>query len=297
MTKSRFYFYQAYKALGGKIAQRRLADATHEMHLLKDAQELIGYYNCENTEHIDELKTEYWEIKKLRKLINDLEDKEEAISSGLSDAIGKSGKSVSEDVAEQEALDNEINSLVDEREDYLEKRTEVFNEGKRVRKVYDGLQAKMNYFMDDLEESDPERVDTAKRLEDCIAELTFLKGERDSIVNVIGKVEEKIHTKEEALQALKTSAELESFTNYSDVGEKNKKLSELRSKRAAIQNDLDKNIRYVGRFLYANKKDKEVNSCIKSHRELVYQATELRKSIILNHRLVDRSRVELFAEE
>lgn len=295
MTKSKYYTYLLLKSFGAKIAHRRLADATHEMHLLKDAQELLGFYNCDHIEEIDELKTEYWEIKNLRKQIEDLEEEEDDIQESLYNAIKKKDE-IGEVHSDQQKLDNEINELVDQREGYLEKRTNIFNEGKRVRKVYDGLKAKMDYFMSDLDEDDPERVETAKRLEDCIAELTFLKGERDSIVSVIENIENQIQGKEEQLNDIKAEVEYESFNNYSDVGGKNKKLTEIRSKRAILQNNLDKNVRYVGRFLFANRKDKEVNSCIKSHREIVQQADALRKSIILNHKLVD-SRVEMMAED
>lgn len=296
MTKSKYYTYLVLKSFGAKIAQRRLADATHEMHLLKDAQELLGFYNSDHIEEIDELKTEYWEIKNLKKQIDDLEEEEDEIQESLHDAIQKKNEVGEGGGSAEEELDNKINELVDQREEYLEKRTTIFNEGKRVRKVYDGLKAKMDYFINDLDEDDPERLDTAKRLEDCVTELTFLKGERDSIVSVIENIENQIQGKEDELNDIKAESDFESFTSYSDVGGKNKKLTEIRSRRAILQNNLDKNVRYVGRFLFANRKDREVNGCIKSHREIVHQANALRKSIILNHKLVD-SRVEMMVED
>ncbi len=283
------------KAAGAKIAQRRLAEATHELKLLKEAQEIIGFHNSDHIETIDELKTEYWEIKGIQSKIEKIEEEEESIEESLQEAIAKRSEIFLQGDDKIQTLNNEIMKLVEEREIQLERRMKIFSEGKRVRKVYDGFKSKMDYLKVEVNEDDSQLKETANQIDECISNLGQLKNDRDIVVSQIEKIEEDINIKEETLEKIKGDSEFESFANNTDVGGQNKKLSELRREKSALKNELGKNVRHVGKFLFANRRDEDVRSCIKSHRQVLHQAAELRKSIILNHKIVDRD-VELSSE-
>lgn len=292
MTQGRYYWMLLLKSCGIKIAQRCLENATYEMHLFKDAQELIGFYNSDYVEHIDELKTEYWEIKNFKAQIQEIEQKEAEIELLLEGSVKRHGQmnvSKSQEVLE---LEQQIQQVLDKREEYLEQRTQIFNQGKAIRKIYDGLKTKMEYQGRSQEATEAEIADTRARLEQCVAQLTALKEERDQVIQIIEAIEQQVALKEEALKESKQNSQTEAFESSANLGDLNREITLLRSEKQNLINNLNKNIRYVGRFLFANRQDKEVAQCIKKNKELVQQAKVLRKSVILNHRLVD-NRVQM----
>lgn len=290
MTPAKYYLYSILKAFGANITKKCLTEATHEMHLFKDAQELIGHYNYEYIEGIDDLKTEYWEIQNIMKKMGELDEKEYEIEDELINALEEKDEAGEKLVDEREAIEEEINDLIIEREKYIDRRAGIFHEGKRTRKVYDGLKAKIEFF--EKEDETPEKKETLEQLEECVAKLQVLKAERDAVVQDIEKIESEIDALEDKLNSYNKEVDDDTLSTSSQVGEKNKELTKIRSERSALQAQLDKNTRYVGRYLFTNRKERAVKKCIKTHREIVRQAVALRKSLILNHKLAN-SRIEL----
>ena len=292
MTQGRYYWMTLVKACGVKIAQRCLVNATQEMHLFKDAQELIGFYNSDYVESIDELKTEYWEIKNLKAQIEELEEKEEKVQDLLENSMSRHGEISSHENEDAALIKDSIELSLNEREELLEQRTEIFNQGKAVRKIYDGLKTKLEYQMRNQSTPQDEILQTQERLRECSADLRGLKGNRDEVANLIEEVDLRIKANEDELKDLKKFSQNEAFESSSNLGDLNRELALIRGSKQTLVNTLNKNVRYVGRFLFANRQDKEVAQCIKKHKELVNQAKVLRKSVILNHRLVD-NKVEM----
>jgi len=267
MTKSRYYIMSIMKLFATRPHRKFLENATHEMHLMKTAQHLLGYYNYEYVEELDEVKTEYWIVSII--------EKRQDISTQAQEV--------------EELIGQRIAELVEAREDLISERTVIFNRGKTIRKKYDGLKAKLDYLMKSLDETDPERIDVEVKLDKTVEDLNALRIERDQIVEKVGLMESEIHLLEEEVRDISKDKESAANNNFTDAGMQTKEISKLRSEKAGYQVEVDKHVRYIGRFLFKNRKNKEVKACIKTRKELLSQINVLRTSVILNHKLVDSS--------
>src|SRR5690606_27932565 len=86
MTQSRFYLARIAQAFGVQRRQRRMAEAAAEMHLLREAEQVLGLALWERVEAIEALGVEYWNLRKLHKEREDLRAQLEECEAILADA-------------------------------------------------------------------------------------------------------------------------------------------------------------------------------------------------------------------
>ena len=288
MTKSRYYIMSVWK-LFSNSNRKILENATHEMHMLKTAQYLLGYYNYQFVEELDEVKTEYWKLRELNEKIQNLETEEREMQEGLNSIIEQRQDIPNQAVEVEELIDDKISELVISREELVTQRTEILNQGKTSRKKYDGLKAKLDYFMKSLAEDDPEKAEVESQLDKAVESLNSMRQKRDEIVKKINKVESDIHQLEEEAREIEKDKISAANLSFNNAGEQTKAISKLRGEKATYQVEVDKHIRYIGRFLFKNRNDKQVRDCIREHKEILNQINALRTSVLLNHKLVDSS--------
>ena len=63
MTPSKFFVARVAQAFGIQRKNRRMSDAATEMHLLRDAETVLGAAVWERVELIEELSVEYWNLQ------------------------------------------------------------------------------------------------------------------------------------------------------------------------------------------------------------------------------------------
>src|SRR6476620_10070216 len=67
MTPTRFFVARVAQAFGIHRKTKRMSDAANEMHLLRDAETVLGAAVWERVEKIEELSVEYWNLRRLVK--------------------------------------------------------------------------------------------------------------------------------------------------------------------------------------------------------------------------------------
>ena len=67
MTQTRYLLWRLAQTFGIAMRQRHATNAAAEMHLLREAEEVLGRLAWEDAEQIEELSVEYWSLRKLSK--------------------------------------------------------------------------------------------------------------------------------------------------------------------------------------------------------------------------------------
>ncbi|MGL5018827.1 MAG: hypothetical protein ACRDBP_11885, partial [Luteolibacter sp.] len=75
MTSSRYYIARFVQAFGLLRRNTRMSDAASEMHLLREAEAQLGAAIWEKVEGIEELSVEYWNLRRLIKERDLVQDK------------------------------------------------------------------------------------------------------------------------------------------------------------------------------------------------------------------------------
>ena len=71
MTQTRYLLWRLAQTFGIAMRQRHATNAAAEMHLLREAEEVLGRLAWEDAEQIEKLSVEYWSLRKLSKQYGD----------------------------------------------------------------------------------------------------------------------------------------------------------------------------------------------------------------------------------
>ena len=83
MTRFRYFVWRLGQTFGISMAGRHASHAASELHLLREAEEILGRLCWEDIEEVEELSVEYWNLRKLDKAYNELDRRIDSASTTL----------------------------------------------------------------------------------------------------------------------------------------------------------------------------------------------------------------------
>ena len=144
MTPTKYFFLCIASRFGYLRKSVRLADATNETHLLKEAETFLGAAIWRHTENVQILSMEYWNLRKFS-------NERETLSKEILHLQGKFNATYQEPNASQESVTESLQDLTNERNGALNHLDNLILERERiianahdVRRNYDGLIIKLD---------------------------------------------------------------------------------------------------------------------------------------------------------
>ena len=143
MTTTRYLIARVAQAFGYVRKSQRMGDAAREMHLLREAEAYLGLSIWENCKDIENLSVEYWNLRKLKKEHDVLQEKINTAESELASAHEERAHILEiTQETNQELIDQRAEKLK-ELEAQATKRDLVVAQGRDVRRIYVGLKMKL----------------------------------------------------------------------------------------------------------------------------------------------------------
>ena len=289
MTTTRYLIARVAQAFGYVRKSQRMGDAAREMHLLREAEAYLGVSIWENCKNIENLSVEYWNLRKLSKEYEDLQEKINKAESELATAHEERAHILEiTPESNQELIDQRAEKLT-ELEVLATKRDLIVAQGRDVRRIYVGLKMKLEVLTQEAshpEEHQNEILSVKQRLEELKNEFTDLKNKRIKVGQEIEQGDAELDAIDEQLKNIRQDRRLKASDSFQVIGDCNRQLSVLHSEIGTLETQmrlLHSEIgRYVSRY-YHN--DPECAAASASHRTLADVMRALRRSIALNLRL------------
>lgn len=288
MTRSRYYLLRLGQAFGIKFFQRHGTAAATESHLLREAEEILGALCWRELENVEELSTEYWQLRKLGKehesLLKEIEDAQETLTT-----------SHSKRAAYLEEVVGSTRELVDERDEALEdhdrlasERQLVLGEARSIKRRHDGLKAKLEVLSEEGKEDQEGVAEAKEELATLKKRFRFLRTRRDEIGEEIGKLDEVIARLDKEIEGRRDKVKAESSGDFEAIGKANRDISSTRNRLLALEDKINGIHSEIGKHLAANPNDPVLAKVARPHRRLITQIRLLRDSVRMNRILSNR---------
>lgn len=288
MTRTRYFAWRLGQTFGISMTGRHASHAATEMHLLREAEEVLGRLCWEDIEDLEELSVEYWNLRKLTKKYADLAGK-------INNANETLQKSHDERANLLEMVVDSSKDLVVERADFLEKverlsseREAVLGEARAVKRRHDGIKAKLEVLAGEGANAESEVDASKEELLDLKKRFKTLRERRDTLATKIDAFEEEIENLDERIESRRAEMRDEAFGSYQNIGKANRDISQSRAELGILDGEMVTLFAEVGRYISVNYQHPSVSKVVKKHRSLISQMQALRLSIALNNRLAGR---------
>ncbi|MFT6864762.1 MAG: putative nucleic acid-binding Zn-ribbon protein [Akkermansiaceae bacterium] len=288
MTRTRYTIasFLQYFGVGRKV--KRLTDASFEMHLMQDGEEILGAYCWRNIEDIEELSMEYWNIRRLERegkvIIDKVREAEEVLSgaqmerSGFLDRTKDTG---------QELL-NERESVFDQIEKLNRDRDDLMASAIQTKRKYSALKMKAKVLKE-------EGLDDKVGIHKCREDLAKLKGDFTSEKEGLSEINSRISTLEKTLEAVqaKINNELEGSKGeaveaFTRISRSNRDIATLKAELGLVQDEQAALFRDIGRFLNINSTRSDCRMACREHRGVQEQTRLLYRSVEMNRKLIEK---------
>lgn len=287
MTPTRYYIALIAKSFGVNRRHKRLADASAEIALLRQAEYHLGNLLWEKCEPLKELSVEYWNLRKYVKERDHNEIKLDELNQKLAILHEDRSNILNETTTEQDDLVNERLNLVADLEKLAAQKDRVVNRAKEIRRTHEGLLTKIEVLKRDG--STPNAMNEVNETShDIKQEFVDLKKQRQEIAERLDEGDRQIIEIVKKMVAFKQEKRDRAALIFQQMSVINRELSNIRSEIGnceahirQLQSDVG---RYVSRYYKRNAACAEI---AKLERTMVEVMRMLRISIAMNHRLAD----------
>lgn len=289
MTTTRYLMARFAQAFGVMRRNQRMSDAASEVHLLREAEAYLGDMVWENVEKIEHLSVEYWNLRKLHKERNHVQQRLADCEAKL-DAAHQVRATL---LSASPLLDPELNSkriaMLTELEAKSQQRDEIVTQARQLRRSYDGLKMKLEVISRENAESggrDEDIASVKSRLNELKQEFVRLKEERIRIGAEIDAGDAQLDELERILEQHRRERRESASATFQTIGEINKDLAVLRAEDGLLDTRMRQLYAEIGRYVSRRAhQDPLCTDAIRDHRALVDVMRALRRSIALNHKL------------
>ena len=284
MTTTRYIIARFAQAFGVNRRQRRMAEAATEMHLLREAEQVLGQSVWERVEEVEELGVEYWNLRKLIKERDDIRDKLEDCEAILADAHDQRSTLLGAKSDSQTDLEEERGELLAELEKLSRERDLVIQQAREIRRIYDGLKMKLEVLQ---REGSSESIEkTRARMIELKVRFTELKQDRDRVAVNIAEGDAKVDAIDTELAEEKQKHRAEASVAFQQIGQANRDISSLKAQLGLIDTQMRQLFSEIGRHVSRNAfVNEQCKSAAKGHIPMIDVMRALRKSVAMNHRL------------
>ncbi|MDE0594709.1 MAG: hypothetical protein OSB65_05630 [Roseibacillus sp.] len=288
MTRTRYLLWRIGQNFGISLNQRHATNAASELHLLREAEEILGRLCWNDAEKIEELSVEYWKLRTLTKKHDDLAHKIDSANDSLqkshdqrSELLGLVVDSTKELVAERETLNAKSERLGSERE-------VILADARSVKRLHDGIKAKLDFLISESGTHTPEVEESKKELLNLKRRFKSLREQRDTLTVKIDNINKEIQDLDKRINKRRGDMRDEAFGSYQNIGQTNRDISSTRSEFGTLENEMVLLFAEIGRYIIANHPHPTVAEIVSKNRSLVNQMAALRISINLNTQLSGR---------
>lgn len=288
MTQGRFLIARILAAIGIERKTKRLGDASAELHLLREAEEFLGYFCWRKCENVEEISSEYWNLRKLHQRRNQLIGQGEEKHRELAEASNARSEVASQNEIEIDPRVAERDDLIKETEMLAAKRDECVEKAKKLKRSYGGLKTKSEVLIEENGGNASKELDEIKeRLKDMRLEFAALKNEREELAIQIEKNDDIIAELDDTIATTTSSKQQEATATFQNIGIANKDISKIRSEVGLLDKELGKYYALVGNHLSRfAATDPMCADATTDRGALVKQIRGLRQSLMMNNELI-----------
>lgn len=291
MNSSRYIISRLLLSFGLHRKNKRLTEAADEMHLLRQAEEILGEDVWEQAENIEAISVEYWNLRKLKMDAAQLKDAIQEADSLLSSSHEERNVILTRTNQECQALEAKRNGYITESEQLILQRDRTIAKAKQVKRKFEAARTKIQVLS--REGGDSAVIDEEKqKIVGYKREFAELKQARDDIGAQIRGIDDKIMHVEETLGHDRKRLRDEASSAYQSIGKANRDISKLAADVGVVENEMKLHFCEIGRYVSHNVGvDETCTQICKDHAHLVAQMQSLRSSIALNHKLAAMANV------
>lgn len=263
-----------------------MGDAASEMHLLREAEAQLGAAIWENTENIEALSVEYWNLRKLIKERDEVRTRLAACQARLDKAHEERAFLLNNAPEDDQELVDERTALLNKLEMLARERDQIVISAREIRRAYVGLKMKLEVLTEVSETEQTEIEEVKARLAELKTQFAELKRQRIEIGEKIEANDLKVDRVEEKMKEKRQERRQLASVAFEVIGEGNKEISVLRAESGVIDTRMRQLYAEIGRYVSRNTvNDPACATASKSYHDLVEVMRALRRSIALNHRL------------
>jgi chromosome segregation ATPase len=284
MTTTRYIFARIAQAFGVNRRQRRMSEAASEMHLLREAEQVLGQSVWERVEEVEELGVEYWNLRKLIKERDEIRAKLAECETILADAHEQRSTLLSAKSDSQVELEEKRSGLLADLEKLAKDRDTVIQEAREIRRIYDGLKMKLEVLQ---REGTTDAIEkTRARMTELKARFTGLKAERDRVAASIAEGDALVDVIDTQLSEERQKHRTEASVAFQQIGQANRDMSALKAQQGLIDTQMRQLYSEIGRHVSRNAFiSDQCRNAAKGHIPMIDVMRALRKSVAMNHRL------------
>jgi len=286
MTPTKFFVARVAQAFGLHRKTKRMSDAANEMHLLRDAETVLGSAVWERVEKIEELSVEYWNLRRLMRERDDIREKVAACNERLEVVHEERTTLLSSRSEPQQQLMQERQEIMAKLQQLAEARDEVVGRARNVRRTYDGLKMKLEVLSKESPDNSSELAGVREKLEELKSKFVELKQQRAKVAEDLEKADLELDEMDTRLAGHRQQRREQASGAFQLIGEANRELSSHRAELGLIETQIIQLYSEVGRYISRNRY--RLPACAeaaKDHRAMVDIMRSLRASVSMNHRL------------
>lgn len=287
MTITEYFFFTLATAFGYRRRSKRLSTMASETFLLKEAEAYLGRELWEDTENIEELSLEYWNLRKLNNqrvhILAELDECEQNLTK-----------------IHQKKADNKVHSddpsqdLFNSRQNYLnsldklaKQRDEIMNNANEIRRTYESIKSKQEILTKEGANNPEYFENITNRLTQLKSEFATFKSKHAAVAKRIVEEDSKIDKIDAEIMLHQKNRRGTDSDTFQQFGNINHKISTLRAD--LISNDIQTRQFHIdiGKYVSRNFLNPECLQLRGKKRGLIKVMQELRKSILLNRKLAE----------
>lgn len=287
MTYTRYLVERLAKAFGYNRRAHRLSDAAAEMHLLREAETHLGERIWEEIEPIEALSNEYWNLRKLTREHKELLKRIQECQARLDRAQEERAELInSGGISEHPELEEQSEQLLTRLEQLSKEREVVSNEGRNVRRLYNGAKTKLEVLSMEGGSSEQELAQVRGRLEQLRDRFNELKRRRDEINLKIQEGDARLDRLNEQIAALSDKSREAAAAAFKEINLANKEVWQLRAECGLVETRMRQLHAEIGRYISRHAfHDATCRAAASREQGLVDVMRALRRSVALNHKL------------
>jgi chromosome segregation ATPase len=287
MTPTSYYIALIAKSFGYDRRAKRLADASSEMALLREAEYQLGSMLWEKIEPIEELSVEYWNLRKYIKELLEKRDSMNRLNEKLAVLHDERAGILNEASAEQEALEAKRADLLLKLEKFANQRDQLVRRAKEIRRIHEGHLTKIEVLeRDGHKEKEIEMVKSENS--NLKNEFHLLKEQRTQVADQLEDGDRTVDAIDQKLLELKQEKRDRAAVVFQEMGFINRDLSNIRSEIGSVEAQIRHLQAEVGRYISRyHKRNPECGKVARCERTMVEVMRMLRMSIAMNHKLAD----------
>jgi chromosome segregation ATPase len=271
------------------MRQRHATHAATELHLLREAEEILGRLAWAEVEGIEELSVEYWNLRKFTKNYEELSQKIESANVNLSDYNEHRTDLLGMVVDSSKDLTDERATLAETSERLKSERETIVEDARAVKRRHDGVTAKLEVLVGESDQQSPKLDASRQDLLRLKTQFKELRDRRDALVVRIDSIESALKDIDARIETRRSEMRDEALGNYQNIGKANQDLSSNRAKRGSLESEMISLFSQIGRYILSHHHDPSVAKVASEHRSLINQMAALTLSITLNNRLAGRT--------